>query len=116
MSAQPVQIKADRHCAGCNKFLPKGSKAWTVSTYGQGRRWFCTNCVANLSPKSAKQNINRHCSTYRDIFRTKYRLNSPSFGDEGGVLADQDALSESISDCMECGKCDFAKIAQGIKF
>ena len=41
---------------------------------------------------------------------TIYDLEKLPFDDEGGALADIEALSEYEERCLDCGKCNFAEI------
>ena len=106
-----VNIRSQHCCKSCGIILNIGTKCLTTNKQGVGRHWYCMNCVKQMIQyKNSNDNVNRNCSTYRCIVSTISDLNNLAFGDEGGALANMEALSEYEEKCLDCGKCAFAEM------
>ena len=90
-----VEVKKNHICAGCNNIIKIGERCLTVNKYKQGRKWYCNRCLSN----------NTRCENYKNIQKTKARLDTVSFGDGGMTMALMDLLDEYESECIACGKC-----------
>lgn len=80
-----VHTKSLHFCKYCNGIIPQGSYVHTVNPKRGNRFWICKECNDNL----------------HEIITLSARRNSVSFGDEGGWLAYNDALGESVAKFME---------------
>lgn len=105
-----VKIKANHNCKACGKLLKTGTNCLTTNKQGDGRRWYCNKCVANILSNNHNDGINRQCNLYKCIIYTKVDLDNIAFGDEGAALAYMEALSEYETECLDCGKCAFAEM------
>lgn len=104
-----VKVKQDRVCASCNKLIAKGTQCLTTNKNGVGRRWYCTECVQyRLSGKVP--GVNYDCNTYKSIQNTRIMEANLAFGDEGAAMAYEDAMAIDVEQCINCGKCKYAKM------
>lgn len=109
-----VVIRTERHCNKCEVTLPTGTKCLTTNKKDTGRHWYCMKCVQGyLDYKELTEDgIDRTCHIYQCIVNTYQDYNNLPYDDEGGAMADLDALAEYESDCFHCGKCNFPELLQ----
>lgn len=80
-----VVVKEDRKCKYCNNMIPKETRCLTVNNRWERRGWVCVDCMKSLSR----------------IAEERIRLNLAPFNDEGGAMAQQEALDSALGDFYE---------------
>lgn len=107
-----VKIRTAHQCNNCKKVINSGTKCLTTNRKNNGRHWYCMSCVKLMLQYKAQQSdgINRNCHWYKCIISTLQDYNNLPYDDEGGAMADLEALSEYEGHCLDCGKCNFAEM------
>lgn len=80
-----VVVKEDRKCKYCNNIIPKETRCLTVNNRRERMGWVCVDCMKSLSR----------------IAGERIRLNLAPFDDEGGAMAQQEALDSALGDFYE---------------
>lgn len=112
-----VKVRAQHNCASCKRILSAETKCLTTNKKGAGRHWYCMSCVKKMIQyKDNNDCVNRNCHMYKCIMSTINELNNLPFDDDGGALANMEALSEYEEKCLDCGKCSFSEILYNQNF